>query len=303
MINCRMNEFMELSEEVLNREHYLRFRMRGVSMFPSLKDDDIITIKRVDTSDIRPGDIIFFAPPFYKGITHRVIKRTIVDGKSAFITKGDLCPFFDGYVYPEHILGRLVAVERNGECIKLDKKASALQAFLYANILCFQPQLFTILRKFKNYIRHRLLGEILHRAQNLKAYHYIINIVVKKEKIIYRVATQDDALSLARFHRAYYWPAKLKLLVKYFQWHLAEFSKNCGYCLLAQKADKIIGSVTVKRSSGDGANSFDWAIHSLFISWRYRGIGIEKKLIALVTEKAKEQGADKVDITHFEKHI
>lgn len=294
---------MELSEEVLKREHFLRFRMRGVSMFPFLQDNDIITIRRVDISDICPGDIIFFAPPFYKGITHRVIKKTIVNGKPAFVTKGDFCPFFDGYVYPEHILGLVVAVERNGKDIKLDKKKSVPQAFFYSGILCFNARLLVILRKLKNQVRHKLLGGLLRRAQNLKAYYYLINLLIKEEKIVYRLAAQNDALSLARFHRAYYWPVKLKLLAKYFQWYLAEFSKNCGYCFLALREEKIIGSVTVKCSSERGINSFDWAIHSLFIGWRYRGIGIEKKLIELAVKKAREQGGDGVDVTYFEKYI
>lgn len=301
MIEWEIRDFMELSEEILSRAHYLRFRMRGASMLPFLKDNDLIVIKKFIVSDIRPGDIIFFRPQFYEGVTHRVIKKIVVNGRTAFITKGDFCPFPDGYVYPEQILGRLVAIERNGKNINLDNKTIILKSLLYAKILCFEVWVYAVLRKLQSQIKHKLLGGLLRRLQAMRIYGFLIRIFVEEEKISYRLATQDDASSLARLYGAYYWPTKPKLLVRYFQWYLKEISKNRGFCFLPHKGSKVIGSVAVKNFSENEITPSGWGVYNLFVNWRYRGIGIEKRLVELATQKAKEQGATEVKIVHFKK--
>lgn len=294
MIKCEMGEFMELSEEVLNREHYLRFRMQGVSMLPFMRNNDIIKIKKMDASKIRPGDIIFFRTPSFKGVTHRVIKKIIVNGKIAFITKGDSCPYFDGYVYPEDMLGKIIVIERKGKNIKLDKGIVRLKNLFYAKILSFHVWAYSILRKIKRQLKHRLLGGLLRKLQGLRIYIYLIKILIGEEKIIYRVATYNDVPSLARLYRTYYWPAKLKLLINYFQRYLKHLSENYGYCFLAQERDKVIGSVAVKKFSENEIIPSGWAVCNLFVNWRYRGRGIERQLVDLATQKAKEKGASEV---------
>jgi signal peptidase I len=300
MKKLKMCEFMELSEEVLNRALNLRFRMKGTSMFPTLQDNDIIIIKKFDISSIRNGDIIFFRPPFHEGVTHRVIKKVNIKGRQAFVTKGDFCPFFDGYVYPEHILGRVVAIERNGKNINLDKKTTILKASFYARILCFQVWTHSVLRGLRNWI-YKLLGILLRLLQRLKIYDFCINMFAGTKPVTYRLASQDDAPLLAKLYSAYYWPARTKLLIRYLQQYLKDVSMNQGYCFLSQKGDKIIGSVAVQNFPLNELTLSGWVVCSPFVNWRYRGMGIENKLVELARQKAKEQGAVEVKMVQFDK--
>ncbi|MFA5224392.1 MAG: signal peptidase I [Candidatus Omnitrophota bacterium] len=295
-----MNEFMELSEEVLSRALNLRFRMKGTSMFPTLQDDDIIIIKKFDISNIHNGDIIFFRPPFHEGVTHRVIRKVDVKGRQAFITKGDFCPFFDGYVYPEHILGRVVAIERKGKSINLDKKTTMLKAAFYTRIICFQVGVYSVLRGLRNRI-YKLLGVLLRLSQRLKIYDFFITLFADTKPITYRLASHDDAPLLAQLYSAYYWPARTRLLIRYLQQYLKDVSRNQGYCFLSQKGNRVIGSVAVQNFSSDELIQSGWTVCSPFVNWRYRGMGIENKLVELAKQKAKEQGAVEIKMAQFDK--
>lgn len=300
MKKLKMCEFMELSEKVLNKEHYLRFRMMGTSMFPTLQDNDIIVVKKSDVSSIRAGDIIFFRLSSYPGVTHRVIRKININGKPAFITKGDFCPFSDGYVYPEHILGRLVAIERGGKNINLDKKTTIIKASLYARILCFQVLINSVLGKLR--IRtYKLLGSLLRLLQGLGIYVFLINRFVNAREVTYRLATQNDASLLAQLYSVYYWPARTKLLIKYLQQYLNDVSKNQGYCFLSQKGNKVIGSVAVQKFPLNESILSGWVVCSPFVNWRYRGMEIESKLVELARQKAKEQGAVEIKMVKFDK--
>jgi hypothetical protein len=69
--------------------------------------------------DVRSGDIVFYRTP-KSVIAHRVEKIGRNSGSvTVLLLRGDACEHCDDPVLPAQVLGRVVAVEREGRQIKL----------------------------------------------------------------------------------------------------------------------------------------------------------------------------------------
>jgi signal peptidase I len=107
-------EFHALSSAILTDGHAVRFRARGGSMFPFIRDCDILEVRCVEVQKVRVGDVILYRTQAGRPIVHRVIKK-IVDEKdrmAALITQGDAMMAADVPVHPDQILGCVTMVER-----------------------------------------------------------------------------------------------------------------------------------------------------------------------------------------------
>lgn len=74
------------------------------SMEDEICDGDLIVARTTDIEDIREGDVISYFDPASKSqsiVTHRVIKKTTVDGKVFFKTQGDNNDIADKHDVPE----------------------------------------------------------------------------------------------------------------------------------------------------------------------------------------------------------
>ena len=83
------------------------------SMSPTIKVQDAVMIFRTDPNKLKQGDIITFksSNKEYEGytITHRINKVIKVDGKVAFVTKGDNNNIVDNTIVPaENVYGKVV---------------------------------------------------------------------------------------------------------------------------------------------------------------------------------------------------
>ena len=108
---------LELMREVLARGIPFRFRARGWSMTPFIRDGDVVRVAPLRRSAPALGEVVaFIHPDAGEVIVHRVIGRR---GASCLI-QGDNAPSgADGFVPGENILGRVTRVEREGRVIWL----------------------------------------------------------------------------------------------------------------------------------------------------------------------------------------
>ena len=106
------------------------FIYTGQSMNPGLKDEDRLLIKKDPQITLSCGDIVV-----YRGknryIIHRFLRRT---SNGQIVTKGDNSLRLDAPFGHERLVGKVVAVDRNGERIGLSGKPSRRVAGMIAVI-------------------------------------------------------------------------------------------------------------------------------------------------------------------------
>jgi len=109
--------FVEVVSDLLRRGHSVRFRARGGSMHPTIREGEAITVAPARPAGMRRGDVILYRVG--RGvIAHRVaaIERGPA-GALTFIPRGDASQGRDDAVEEGAILGRVVAVERGGRAL------------------------------------------------------------------------------------------------------------------------------------------------------------------------------------------
>jgi len=147
--NDNTDLFSEMLEETLNRGHSIRFRAPGDSMYPTICDDDLITVEPIKPATVIVGDIILYEHKS-KVTVHRVmriLKRSEKNLRSAlqgpqdrslsetleFIFRGDAAIHDDAPVSSEQILGKVVSIERNGR--RIDPYRLRIQLHYYSRRL------------------------------------------------------------------------------------------------------------------------------------------------------------------------
>lgn len=106
--------FQDVSSELLRLGYGIRFRPGGHSMHPAIKDGESVTVEPVRAGDVKRGDIILYRTE--RGlIAHRVVTiRATGAGGRTFHLRGDASDSCDAPVSEQQILGKVVAVERDG---------------------------------------------------------------------------------------------------------------------------------------------------------------------------------------------
>jgi len=104
---------LSLMTAVLEKGLPFRFRARGWSMAPFIKDGDVINVSPLKDRKPGLGDVIAFTHP----IKNRVIVHRIIGKKNSdLITHGDSVDDNSHDVIPlENLLGQVVEVNRNGK--------------------------------------------------------------------------------------------------------------------------------------------------------------------------------------------
>lgn len=88
IINSYVNE-----DEAPSIGKYVPFIVQSDSMAGTIESGDIIITKKIKPEDVEEGDIISFYDPEGNGtavVTHRVLKKEIVNGELVFTTIGDV---------------------------------------------------------------------------------------------------------------------------------------------------------------------------------------------------------------------
>ncbi len=156
---------LDLTTELLSQGTTVRFRPSGRSMYPSIREGELVTVEPVVASDVTLGDIVLYRSQ--RGlIAHRVIqvsrpqsepsayraagfrRACLACGPSSsrearvFRLRGDTSLFRDEPVGAEQILGRVIRVERDGHSValatrgakmwhKVRRLASGLKGWIY----------------------------------------------------------------------------------------------------------------------------------------------------------------------------
>jgi hypothetical protein len=106
---------MELMQAVLGKGLAFRFRAKGFSMSPFIKDNDVITLLSL-SSKPRLGEVVAFRHPLSQRL---VVHRVVHVRQEGCLIRGDAVSEVDGHVPTANILGRVARVEREGRTVRL----------------------------------------------------------------------------------------------------------------------------------------------------------------------------------------
>ena len=143
-LNLKREDFASIAQDILGRGRILRFKAKGGSMSPFIRNGDVVEVVP-SKGKINLGDVVFYCSSYGNLIIHRVIQR----GKESIITKGDSVPSSDQPIFSKQVLGRVVAVEKNGWCIRLDRPMVRLLNILLALISPFSSLIYPSLKFIK----------------------------------------------------------------------------------------------------------------------------------------------------------
>jgi signal peptidase I len=118
---------LDLSTELLGRGKRVRFRAPGRSMYPTIRENEAITVEPVKPQDAKVGDIILYRSDD-SVVAHRVIRIEKRRGNTLrFILREDTWGTLDAPVEAEQILGKVVSIERAGRNTDLYSKRVKLR--------------------------------------------------------------------------------------------------------------------------------------------------------------------------------
>jgi len=179
-MKCTQVEFTELSKEILAKSACFRFQAKGKSMFPAIRDGDILNVELVNDQKIRLGDVIFYRASDERMVAHRVIKRIFKSNKLILITKGDSNTDRGQEVNLEDILGRVKVIERGRHRINVAVGFGRL-----INVFYGKASLLIIILK-------QIGSSLLRFVQGFQVYRQLTRRFFKKQ-VLYQVESSGNS--------------------------------------------------------------------------------------------------------------
>lgn len=120
-IPCTSSAFAELSSEMLRSGVSVRFRARGASMSPLVRDGDVVLVRPVEPGSIRVGDVVMVSLGPARVLVHRVVERVTGPDGTRFTVQGDQVVRPDGTIPAAQVYGRVASIERGGAHFDTDR--------------------------------------------------------------------------------------------------------------------------------------------------------------------------------------
>lgn len=152
--HLRDADLLELSKDIFRRGKSIRFQAKGWSMRPFIRDGDFIVVSPIENSSIKAGNIVFHLTTENKVMVHRVIRKHKKGNRMIMFIKGDATFSSPEKVEMQNVLGKVVAVEKNGQKKRLDTKFYQIKGLLFAGISPFSQWTYPFLSKIKKYFNN-----------------------------------------------------------------------------------------------------------------------------------------------------
>jgi len=156
IVHLRNIDLLELSKDIFRKDKSIRFQAKGWSMRPFIRNGDFIVVSPIENSSIKTGDVVLCITTENKVIVHRVIKKykKDKDNRITMLIKGDATFSSPEKVDIKSVLGKVVAVERNGQKKRLDTKFYQIKGLFFAGISPFSQYTYPFLSKIKKYFNN-----------------------------------------------------------------------------------------------------------------------------------------------------
>lgn len=148
-VRCSAGIFRGLVCEVLERGETSIFRVYGHSMHPTIVNGDVVHVARFDAASSRPGDILVYGHGEFLCVHRLIFKSGNPDiGSLTLTTAGDGLTYLDMAISDTAVIGRVVAIERNGKIRSIDMLTGRLSGIARI-FLAKHPMMRAFLRRVK----------------------------------------------------------------------------------------------------------------------------------------------------------
>jgi signal peptidase I len=107
-------KFFETFDDLLAKGHAVRFRASGLSMYPAIRDGDLVTVESVDVTDIRRGDVLLCRLE-HTVVAHRLVRIIRADDGAVYVElRGDAAFENDSPEPFTSVIGRVTVVAQHG---------------------------------------------------------------------------------------------------------------------------------------------------------------------------------------------
>ncbi len=142
---------VELLRAVLDKGVPFRFRVKGFSMTPFIKDGDVITVSPLSDALPRLGDVVAFIHPEMERL---IVHRMVGQNGNYFLVRGDNTSSVTNDLIPkENILGCTTKVEREGNEVFLGLGPERLLIALLTRIGLLSPMLSPLWKLFRPFVK------------------------------------------------------------------------------------------------------------------------------------------------------
>ncbi len=124
-------EFAELASGLLASGTTVCLQAYGQSMFPFIRDGDMVHIEPVGPDTPKLHDVVIFQGPGNRTVLHRVIRKDVHSGGVTLTTRGDGVMRASERVDAARVLGWVSGVERRGRVVSFDRPLARLLVRLW----------------------------------------------------------------------------------------------------------------------------------------------------------------------------
>lgn len=260
---------LELMRAVLERQSAFRFTARGQSMAPVIHDGDVLTIDPLAGYAPGIGDVVAARHPASERLLiHRIVGMT----DTAVVLRGDNNLQADGNIPRTHLLGIVTRVERHGRLLPWPRRGWGMRRqHWYVNgyrralrgawgwLQTLGVGLFGVLQRVPGY-RARLRPVLAPQADLSTRVEVLINLPAADAPDVNKPPSD---------------------------WLPAVVS----WRLLLSLRGRVVAAATLLRCP-PGCASAGWWLTALQVRSRYRGLGLEEDLLAMVEQTLREGWAD-----------
>ncbi len=134
----------DLIREAIERNGTLKFRLKGTSMRPFLREGDILTVSALRSQKISVGDLVIY----HDGMSitcHRVF-RTF---KNNFQLKADAAMTADEFLKKGRLMGKVVELQKGGLILNMNNNAGRIANMVISRASLVTALLYAALAKIR----------------------------------------------------------------------------------------------------------------------------------------------------------
>lgn len=151
-IRCSADEFHDVAHPLIAQGTSFLLCVHGSSMYPTIRDGDVVQVQPVESDAIEIGDIFVFRNSG-RLFVHRLVAKSRQEDRLLLVAKGDANPRPDKQVEHGDVMGKVVEVRRRRHRRNLESsRKHRLESFLFVRF----PLLGSRLATFSRTVRRRM---------------------------------------------------------------------------------------------------------------------------------------------------